>query len=174
MSSPLWLKWLVLAWVPLTLGVLHTLRDFELEEYVSEASQRHYFQRDWVKSKWQTWLNRLDHDSALTVFHVTRTDCHCNYLVEKHLVDLGSMPGVKIVRLEDTHLETQPPSFPTLVIAKDRQLIYFGAYGSGPACQNDALAIWVRQQLDKTDNTNDFVLNTMAKGCFCPNLKRES
>ncbi len=171
MSSPLWLKCLVLAWVPLSLGVLHTLRDFELEEYVSKASQKHYFQRDWVKNQWQSSLSGLDHGAALTVFHVTRKDCHCNYLVEKHLADLASLPGVKIVRLEDTHLETQPPSFPTLVIAKDLQLIYFGAYGSGPACQNDALVTWVRQQLDKTDSATDFVLNTMAKGCFCPNLK---
>lgn len=182
MTAPVWLKLLVIAWLPTTFGLLWFAYQKELVPYLGEHDSR-YLESQYVEARWQSWINTVKYSSAVTelgdrldsqavhVFHLYSSGCHCNYRAERHLDEISSIPNIVIHRINVEKLPIKPPSSPTLIVQAQSKLQYFGVYGSGLLCTNDGLVDWLsslannfsKGQLDEVP----FVLNTMARGCFC-------
>ncbi|MEE4244390.1 MAG: hypothetical protein V2I33_03205 [Kangiellaceae bacterium] len=168
--TPWWLKWLVIAWLPVLMALLWITEQYHLSDYIELDKHQDYSDGEWVQQSLASWIGEQPTSDQLTVWHVYEEGCVCNQLVEKHIKNLSLIQGISINRIKSSEISLDSPATPTLIASKGNQPIFFGAYGSGILCQNDALTPWFRKQ--KLAREVEFLANTMTRGCFCTNKPR--
>ncbi len=183
MSSPAWLKSVVLCWITLSFVLLFFAFKSRLTDYLNDIDHK-YTDAEWVNTEWSKQLSRLQMaevsesfsrgvttPDGIEIWHIFDEGCPCNSLVEKHIADFESL-GLKVERVPVYRFDIALPATPTLVIRKNDAIRFFGAYGSGASCLNNGLSGYVASLMVEPPThsalkSNQLLLNTMLKGCFC-------
>lgn len=106
------------------------------------------------------------------MLHFVDPNCPCNWLAKKHIQEIHSANNKNLKILTITPA-TAPglsiPASPALaIINKDGSLRYFGVYGFGAFCSQDAKGVLDQVLSDMQLNIDSPpVVNTLGEGCYC-------
>ncbi|TQV72173.1 hypothetical protein FLL45_18310 [Aliikangiella marina] len=149
------------------MAAIYVLNDAHLSPFLTETSDQVFYDEQSVTEMVTPWL-RQQNFTEQTAVHFYRSSCRCNYLINKHLIELKKNAKVKLltIDLDKVNLSFNLPATPALmVVSETNQPKYFGAYGFGQFCQPTGESIWAR--LIERSNQPSIFLNTIGKGCFC-------
>jgi hypothetical protein len=148
---------------------MQQLVDYDPRLKLSNAIADTNFERQLIQA-----LHQTQGVSKKSIIHFNRDDCFCQFVASEHIQALSNKLIQKGFESIHINLQKQPelkrfiPSTPSLVIIGEQQeLIYLGPYAEGYGCLTGTSLVDNIIQKAFTDELENAVFVTEAKGCYC-------
>lgn len=170
-------RWLIVAviiWFGLVLmGISYLLEQrlvwFDEQGHLLELSNNDRLELELVSE-----LDHLGYAVAGSVFHITSSDCSCNWRASGHIAgvkkQVAESDGQNLIIDIDqvSRLKHFVPATPAIIMFnKSSELIYLGPYADGAFCTTKSSFVeGLIPSVSMSSKAPKWV-NTVAKGCYC-------